>query len=331
MILSARLFLLNPCYTPIEVKCVEWIGKMNEALDYMEAHMKEKINYAEAARIACCSPARFQRMFTFATDVSPAEYVRCRRMSLAACELLAGDIKIVDLAMEYGYESPEAFTRAFQSFHGISPTGARKLGIYTNYPRITFQITINGGSFTMGLKPLVRIEEHGNERVASFFVNCRCPEEAAWTLMRSWAMANLKDYPARRYIGCAPKGHHPEGEPHQPDEGPGWHEYTAQMFLFENEGIGGTFLGAEVLGAPAGLFLVGDVALNEFNGEGKIDIGESMQKAFGVMSECLKEMGGYEFEWKDRPYLEEHIFTREWPAGDGGLEGFKLWLPIRKA
>lgn len=309
---------------------MEWLSKMNDAIDYIETHIEEKIDITEAARIACCSLSRFQRMFTFVTDITIAEYIRCRRMSLAACDLLNSDIKVVDLSMKYGYDSPEAFTRAFQAFHGIPPTSVRKLGIHTNYPRIFFQITINGGNLNMGTKPLVRIEEHSKERVVSFFVNCARPEEAAWNLLRSWAVANLKDYKARRYIGCAPKGHHPKGEEHHPNEEIGFHEYIAQMFLFENEGNGDTFLGADVCDAPGGLFLVGDVVMNEFHDDGTIDIGSSMQKSYGVMSECLKEMGGYEFELKERAYFEEHIFTNEWFNGTGELAGFKLWLPIKK-
>ena len=81
----------------------------------------------------------------------------------------------------------------------------------------------------MGKKPLVRIEEHSKERMVSFFVNCSGPEEAAWNLLRDWTVTNLKDYTARRYIGCAPKGHHPQGEGHNQNEEIGCHEYIAQM------------------------------------------------------------------------------------------------------
>ena len=126
------------------------MDKMNDAIDYIEKHIDEKIDFKEVARIACCSLSRFQRLFSFVTDVTIAEYVRCRRMSLAACELLNSDIKVIDLTSKYGYESPETFTRVFHAFHGIPPTSVRKLGIHTNYPRISFQITINGGNFNMG-------------------------------------------------------------------------------------------------------------------------------------------------------------------------------------
>lgn len=206
---------------------MEWLDKMNEALGYIEAHIENKIDFTEVAHIACCSLSRFQRMFTFVTDITVGEYVRRRRMSLSACELLSSDIKIIELASKYGYESPEAFTRAFQSFHGVSPTSVRKYGIYNNFPSISFKITINGGNFNMGTKPLVRIEEHSMERVVSFYVDCRAPEEAAWNQLRDWITKKRNDYKARRYIGCAPKGHHPNGDGHHPNEDIGSHEYRA--------------------------------------------------------------------------------------------------------
>lgn len=309
---------------------MEWLDKMNDAIRYIENHIEEKIDFTTVAHIACCSLSRFQRMFTFVTDITIAEYVRCRRMSLSACELLNSDIKIIELAIKYGYESPEAFTRAFQAFHRVSPTSVRKLGIHNNFPPISFEITINGGNFNMGTKPLVRIEEHSMERVVSFYVDCRAPEEVAWNLMRSWVTQNITDYKARRYIGCAPKGHHPDGDEHHSNEDIGSHEYMAQMFIFEDEGKNDTFFDADICKAPVGLFLVGDVVMNEFNDDGIIDIGTSMQKAYGVMAECLKDMGDYEFELKERPYFEEHIFSNEWFNGKGDLAGFKLWLPIRK-
>jgi len=187
----------------------------------------------------------------------------------------------------------------------------------------------------MGTKPFVRIEELNNEKVVSFSANCHAPEDAAINLFKEWALQNISDYNARRYLGCAPKGHHEEGEEHHPNEEIGSHEYEMQMLLFEHEGKEKTFHGANVYDAPKGLFLVGDVALNEYNDDGSIDVGSSMQTAYGIMAECLKEMGGYEFELDERLYYEEHIWYKEWFEGklpdDNSLAGFKLWLPIRKS
>lgn len=309
---------------------MKWLDSMNDAVEYLEKNIMTQIDLIKVAEIACCSLHRFQRLFLFTTDITLTEYIRYRRMSLAADELLNSKSKIIEIADKYGYSSPESFTRAYSSFHGISPSSTRKTGFHTKYPRISFEITINGGNFNMGRKPVVQIEEHNDRKVASFFVDCPGPETKAWNLLREWATKNLTDYNARRYIGIAPKGHHPEGESHDPNEGPIRHEYAAQMFLFDDEGMNDEFHGAEVCDAPKGLYLVGDIVLNEYDDNGDIDIGTSMQKAYGVMSECLKEMDSYEFAMNERRYYEEHIFSPEWFNGSADLAEFKLWLPIRK-
>jgi len=128
---------------------MEWLSKMNYAIDYVESNITDKIDYAQAANIACCSLTKFQNMFLFITDITLSEYVRRRRMALSANELVNSDIKIIDLSFKYGYESPEAFTRSFKAFHGISPSEARKFKKYIDYPRISLQINIIGGHFTM--------------------------------------------------------------------------------------------------------------------------------------------------------------------------------------
>jgi AraC-like DNA-binding protein/predicted transcriptional regulator YdeE len=128
---------------------MEWFDKITAAIDYMETHMTEKMDYGEAAQTACCSPARFQNMFAFITGVTPAEYVRRRRMALAAAEFINTDIKVIDLSLKYGYESHTAFTRSFTAFHGFSPSVARKFRKYTEYPKISYQIKITGGHYTM--------------------------------------------------------------------------------------------------------------------------------------------------------------------------------------
>lgn len=128
---------------------MEWLSKMNKAIDYIETNIAENVDYGKAANIACCSLSRFQNMFLFITDITLSEYVRRRRMALSAKEVIGSDIKIIDLSFKYGYDSPEAFTRSFKSFHGISPSEARKYEKYIDYPRISFQIKITGGHFSV--------------------------------------------------------------------------------------------------------------------------------------------------------------------------------------
>lgn len=122
-----------------------WFERMNEALDYIEDHLLTTIDMAKVAQIACCSSSNFQRVFSVIADVSLSEYIRRRKLTLAAFELQHSSIKIVDLASKYGYESPEAFARAFNLIHGTTPSSARDEGVVlTAYPRISFLLTVRG-------------------------------------------------------------------------------------------------------------------------------------------------------------------------------------------
>lgn len=124
---------------------MDWLVRMNNAMDYIEAHISERISYDEVARIACCSTYHFQRMFSFITDTPLSEYIRRRRLTLAAFELQTSDIKVIDIALKYGYESPEAFSRAFKNLHHVMPTSARNEGMALKaFPRISFHISIKG-------------------------------------------------------------------------------------------------------------------------------------------------------------------------------------------
>jgi len=124
---------------------MEWIERLNQTINYMEEHLTGEIAYEELARLACCSTYHYQRMFGYMAGVSLSEYIRRRRMSLAAVDLLGGEEKIVDLALKYGYSSPTAFNRAFQSVHGIAPSAVKKGGANVKtYPPISFKITVKG-------------------------------------------------------------------------------------------------------------------------------------------------------------------------------------------
>jgi len=124
---------------------MEWIERLNKAINYMEEHMTEDIDYEQVAKIACCSSYHFQRMFAYLANVPLSEYLRRRRMSLAVADLQNGDEKIIDIAMKYGYSSPTAFNRAFQSVHGIAPSTVKKDGVsLKSFLPINFKITVKG-------------------------------------------------------------------------------------------------------------------------------------------------------------------------------------------
>lgn len=124
---------------------MDWIENLNNAIKYIEEHISEDVDYTQAAKAACCSTYHFQRMFAYMAGVPLSEYIRRRRMSLAAVDLQGGDAKIVDIALKYGYSSPTAFNRAFQSIHGIAPSCVKKGGItLKSYPPISFKIIVKG-------------------------------------------------------------------------------------------------------------------------------------------------------------------------------------------
>ncbi|MBY0116778.1 AraC family transcriptional regulator [Paenibacillus xylanexedens] len=124
---------------------MDWLVRMNSAMEYIETNLADTISYDEIAQRACCSTYHFQRMFPFITGVTLSEYIRRRRLTLAAFELQTTGSKVIDVAMKYGYDSPEAFARAFKNLHGIMPISARDTGVSLKaYPRMSFHISIKG-------------------------------------------------------------------------------------------------------------------------------------------------------------------------------------------
>lgn len=124
---------------------MNWLDKMNEALQYIEDNLTGEIKVEEAAKIALCSSFNFQRMFSYMADVSLGDYIRRRRMTMAAIELLTEDTRVIDVAVKYGYESPVSFARAFHAMHGMNPSEVKKPGAkIKSYSRISFEITIKG-------------------------------------------------------------------------------------------------------------------------------------------------------------------------------------------
>ena len=101
---------------------------IQRALDYMEAHLRSELDIRTIAREACLSPYYFQRVFGAICGMSVGEYIRSRRLTLAGEDLAKTHDRVIDIAARYGYDSPDSFARAFQRFHGISPSAARKPG-----------------------------------------------------------------------------------------------------------------------------------------------------------------------------------------------------------
>lgn len=124
---------------------MEWIERLNKAINYIEEHLTDEIDYDRLGQIACCSAYHFQRMFTYMAGITLSEYIRRRKMSLAAVDLQGSNEKIIDIAEKYGYSSPTAFNRAFQNIHGVAPSTVKNKSVSVkSFPPIVFKITIKG-------------------------------------------------------------------------------------------------------------------------------------------------------------------------------------------
>ncbi|MBJ3788590.1 AraC family transcriptional regulator [Bacillus sp. OA1] len=123
------------------------LKNMNTAMRYIEDNLTNEIDFKEVARLALCSEYHFKRMFSFLAGISLSEYIRCRRLTLAAFELKDSNAKVIDVAIKYGYNSPDSFARAFQNLHGITPSEARNSSRSLKaYSPMTFQLSIQGGN-----------------------------------------------------------------------------------------------------------------------------------------------------------------------------------------
>ena len=123
-----------------------WLQDIQHALAYIDENLTGELDIGEIAKRACVSSFYFQRIFTALCGVSVGEYIRSRRLSLAGEELLSSDAKVIDIAVKYGYDSPDSFCRAFQRFHGVSPSAARKSGASLRaYAPLRIKLTLEGG------------------------------------------------------------------------------------------------------------------------------------------------------------------------------------------
>jgi len=129
-----------------------WIESIGDAIDYIEKNITQELTIEDIAKQAYVSPFYFQKGFAMLCGYTVGEYIRQRRLSLAGSELIASDEKIIDLALKYGYDSPDSFTKAFSRFHGITPTAVRKEGAtIKSFAALKIKFSLEGG-FIMDYK-----------------------------------------------------------------------------------------------------------------------------------------------------------------------------------
>ena len=131
---------------------MEWIESISKAIEYMETHITENLIVNDIAKEVCISPFYFQKGFSMLCGFTVAEYIRQRRLTLAGIELVSTDNRIIDIAMKYGHDSPDSFTKAFVRFHGSTPTAVRRDGaMMKSFASLKINISLKGG-YTMDYK-----------------------------------------------------------------------------------------------------------------------------------------------------------------------------------
>jgi len=138
---------------------MKWVERLNLVFDYVEENLYE-INYEAISKIAICPVGVLQRFFALNTGVTLTEYIRRRRLSEAALTLRHTSKKVIDVALDCGYESPDTFGVAFKRFHGITPSDARRDDtVFETYPRFLFDIKIiqkQGGTIMENLQEITQ-------------------------------------------------------------------------------------------------------------------------------------------------------------------------------
>ena len=150
---------------------MDFLSRMNQAVDYIEAMLDGDIDPSKLASVVCCDVYQFGRIFAYVVGTSLTEYIRSRRLSAAALELQGGNAKVIDIALKYGYTSPDSFTRAFVEVHGVTPREARTPGVRLRlHPRITFHISIKGDvDMEYRIEKMSKIACVGVEKIFSKF------------------------------------------------------------------------------------------------------------------------------------------------------------------
>ena len=124
---------------------MEWLSAIRTAIDYMENHLSDNISAQDVAGQVYLSPFFLQRGFSLMTNYGIGEYLRNRRLYRAALDLQRTDEKVIDIALRYGYETPESFTKAFSRFHGATPSQVREGAAVNVFLPLTIKISIQGG------------------------------------------------------------------------------------------------------------------------------------------------------------------------------------------
>lgn len=281
---------------------MEWIERLNSAINYIEENICEPINIEEVSKIACCSSYHFQRMFAYMADVPLTEYIRRRRMSLAAVDLQSSCEKVIDVSLKYGYDSPTAFNRAFKSIHGIAPSQAREEGsLLKAFTPISFKITIKGDS-----ELNYRIEKKESFRIVGISMPLEKEIEKNFEIVPQMWGTVAKDGTIPRLatmMDGAPMGLLGVSACNELDN---WRYYIAVASNQPNEND------LEEYVVPAAMWAI-------FSGEGCSQSIQELEKR--IVTEWLPTSG---YEYSNAPDIEVYL------NADPEHAKYEVWIPVTK-
>ena len=180
---------------------MHWIQGIQRAIDYVEANITEELDLEEVAKQAYSSSFHFQRVFGILCGFTLGDYIRMRRLSLAGEELSRGNAKIIDIALKYGYDTPESFSRAFARFHGIAPSEAKRGGKIRIFTPLSVKLLLTGGQ-----KMDYRIEKRDAFQVVCKRKRVEKPQSGTATRDISAMWRSFRaDGTLARLIACVPE------------------------------------------------------------------------------------------------------------------------------
>ena len=181
---------------------METVINIQRAIDYIEENIQDELKFDDIASQAYMSSHHFQRLFSMICGIPLGDYIRNRRLSLAAAEIKNSDTKIIDIAFKYGYETPESFSRAFSRFHNISPMMARNHGEIKTFFRITIKSILEGMNLMQE-----RIKQRGYTvgNVGSVYLTSDMGETSKWfeEVLGWYAGVEARDDSGNPTYGCA--------------------------------------------------------------------------------------------------------------------------------
>ena len=289
---------------------MEIIKYLNNAIEYIEKNLDATIEIDEIAKAAYTSRYHFQRMFHALTGVTLTEYIRNRRLTLAAEELSVGNAKIIEIAVKYGYESPDAFAKAFQRLHGVTPSKIRKGDVKLKaFPKLSFQISIKGES-----ELEYRIVEKGEFKVFGIVFSTTTVNNALYKEIPEFCDKIWEDgthLKINEFLGYSQM-----------------HMLHGIHYDFKEDGRRKYMMGWEVpeTGVPEEYTIL-DIHAHTwvvFEGKGKMPQNLAIQDVWKrIYSEWFLSSG---FEQVDGPCIEKYF----WDDDECDKYKCEVWIPVRK-